>query len=661
MSSYKKLSEVSERDNDDNSSDSATKVSPNWIYNLGECAMDIKVIEDNAKKESSIMILGERNLFCLSDRGRLKFMKKLDYSPICFYPYTLDDRILTLIVSETSTLIIYQNSSVKWSAQLQFLPICITRAFLRGIWGATVLLSEEGRLECCYLGTDPSLFVAPVLNVKEINFDEAETQLAELNRIIKSAHGNDIKVTNASAEKELTIIINASPHLEEGAFKTNINTTEKQKMCVIKIDVVPQAVFEELQLSYCVKTPLKVTPQVHFFTNLSERTSVNCHCFLDESYEVCSLNLTVVASYISSLGVPRTLTKNVMLPITLAVDSCAAQKDSAHKVTVNVNESPVPLTVLFPEFSVENSNNAIGFKNISGSGKVVSILLAKSSGRYRLQSDSFASLNLLIEIILVRLAKHFSNKCEFKVSYASALPANELLSYVNSHFNVRQRVKNLQAELMQLSCQYRVIQKRLIAKFKVKNPTSLVNLELLLEDTHKDIVKVTDALGVEMEELKQSKIELSCALKVIKNLIGIMDVKKDIKDYIEATFCENIVDVDTQNWEDVIDGSFCYLLRTVLAKNEKDKLRATQSSFEEVKDVSKVEKHLVQVLERITNKFSERNDSKDSIEEEANEDSLEEEKPLVPVGSKFGESSSRLLSARKRHNLQETIMKSEQL
>lgn len=43
----------------------------------------------------------------------------------------------------------------------------------------------------------------------------------------------------------------------------------------------------------------------------------------------------------------------------------------------------------------------------------------------------------------------------------------------------------------------------------------------------------------------------------------------------------------------------CYLLRTTLAKSEKDKLRAPHTSFEEIKEVSKVEKHITQVLDRL--------------------------------------------------------------
>lgn len=51
-----------------------------------------------------------------------------------------------------------------------------------------------------------------------------------------------------------------------------------------------------------------------------------------------------------------------------------------------------------------------------------------------------------------------------------------------------------------------------------------------------------------------------------------------------------------------MDTSLCYLLRTVLAKSEKDKLRTASSSFEEVKDITKLERHLIQVFERIPKK-----------------------------------------------------------
>lgn len=100
-----------------------------------------------------------------------------------------DESIFTIVVSETNTLLIYENTSLKWSAKLQFLPICIRRIFLDSIKGALVLLSEEGRLECGYLGTEPSLFVAPPLTQKEIDFEKVEKELEELYNILRTSYG----------------------------------------------------------------------------------------------------------------------------------------------------------------------------------------------------------------------------------------------------------------------------------------------------------------------------------------------------------------------------------------------------------------------------------------------------------------------------------------
>ena len=41
--------------------------------------------------ESVVILLGENNLICLSDSGKLKFIKKLDYTPIAFCNYLINN------------------------------------------------------------------------------------------------------------------------------------------------------------------------------------------------------------------------------------------------------------------------------------------------------------------------------------------------------------------------------------------------------------------------------------------------------------------------------------------------------------------------------------------------------------------------------------------
>lgn len=52
--------------------------------------------------------------------------------------------------------------------------------------GALVTLSEDGHLQCSYLGTEPELFSAPPMSLKPIDYEEAKLELENLHAIIKS-------------------------------------------------------------------------------------------------------------------------------------------------------------------------------------------------------------------------------------------------------------------------------------------------------------------------------------------------------------------------------------------------------------------------------------------------------------------------------------------
>lgn len=59
--------------------------------------------------------------------------------------------------------------------------------------GVIVTLSDDGHLQCSYLGTDPSLFQAPKVESRELNYDELDVELKELQRIIKDVKSQGIK------------------------------------------------------------------------------------------------------------------------------------------------------------------------------------------------------------------------------------------------------------------------------------------------------------------------------------------------------------------------------------------------------------------------------------------------------------------------------------
>lgn len=54
--------------------------------------------------------------------------------------------------------------------------------------GVIVTLSDDGHLQCSYLGTDPSLFQAPKVESRELHYDELDIELQELQKIIKDVN-----------------------------------------------------------------------------------------------------------------------------------------------------------------------------------------------------------------------------------------------------------------------------------------------------------------------------------------------------------------------------------------------------------------------------------------------------------------------------------------
>ncbi|XP_015437282.1 PREDICTED: protein PTHB1 [Dufourea novaeangliae] len=166
---------------------------PDWRYNIGEAILDIQAVTLSSF-EAGIVVLGERHLYCLKDNcTSVKYAKRLEYKPLCFRAYVIepDGKLMVLVIADTSTLMIYEGTRLKWSAQLPFAPVTVARAQLQHLDGAIMALSEEGRLEACYLGSEPGLFIAPPLHSRRYDYAAAEQQLADLRALLKRKKSSD--------------------------------------------------------------------------------------------------------------------------------------------------------------------------------------------------------------------------------------------------------------------------------------------------------------------------------------------------------------------------------------------------------------------------------------------------------------------------------------
>ena len=74
----------------------------------------------------SVLALARSTLFAVLDTGGLVWAKRLDYSPRCMFSFPsmmYDKRIITMITSDSGTLMFYDNTTLKWASQLQHKPI----------------------------------------------------------------------------------------------------------------------------------------------------------------------------------------------------------------------------------------------------------------------------------------------------------------------------------------------------------------------------------------------------------------------------------------------------------------------------------------------------------------------------------------------------------
>lgn len=91
-------------------------------------------------------------------------------------------------MKQSLSFFLYDNSFYKkWFSYFISIPFSDFTSCSQGIKGALIFLGDAGQLQASYLGTDPSLFVAPPAETREINYDQTDKELAQLHKIIKAS------------------------------------------------------------------------------------------------------------------------------------------------------------------------------------------------------------------------------------------------------------------------------------------------------------------------------------------------------------------------------------------------------------------------------------------------------------------------------------------
>uniref|UniRef100_UPI003AAF6A99 protein PTHB1 n=1 Tax=Centroberyx gerrardi TaxID=166262 RepID=UPI003AAF6A99 len=472
------------------------RLTPDWTLVLGEQALDLSV-PSFSHSSSSIFVLGERNLFCLHDNGQIRFMKKLEFNPSCFLPYAsvTDGTTNTLLGNHTNMLLVYQDVTLKWAAQLACVPVALRIANFPELKGVVVTLSSDGHLQCSYMGTDPSFFSTPKVDAREADYEQVDAEMKKLQKFIREATRTQDILPKADAEEDLTVTAAVSSSMDRPsrALIQDIDGLPVPSVTV-QVKVKSSGVLQAPKLTVGVQPPLSVTQDQFVLEpmGVGSSTVVAFSAFLNGHYPPADLTGDITVSYSSPTelnprGVPRVLQARFSLPLALVCVPSSSAKNTKFKITVDTNQPPVNLNSVFPEFSEKSEDkegNSLAFQFLSGAR--VTVLASKTSQRYRVQSDSFEDMWLVVKELVQRFDRHFSKLGvkHFKNSFSGPLPLQEYFLSVDHHFQLRVSAQQYQDLLSERAVQFRAIQRRLLTRFKDKTPAPLQNLDTLLDATY---------------------------------------------------------------------------------------------------------------------------------------------------------------------------------
>ncbi|XP_059615295.1 protein PTHB1 [Phlebotomus argentipes] len=595
---------------------SGQQIFPFWTFFIGEGVIDLAV-HQVTNNESVVIVLGEHNLFCLTDTGKVKFIKKLDYTAVCLHTFVIgwywepDVRLMIAIATEMGSFLIYEESKLIWSAQLPEVPVAVTRGTFTDLSGGIVTLSDTGVLTVGFLGSEPQIFKVPALNLKHLTVEKAQKELEDLEGEIKSGIDfTDISLINAAAERELSVNVSISKVLVQSIYAPKDDESddgESPKMCEISVVLKASIAIDHAQVIVNADPPLMAKDPVHVFRDVESKATrrVSTWIYMAKRLDPPSLQISVLVSSINRQGIPRVCEKKIFLPIGLVYKSGSAQKEAKYKIVVEAENVAKNVAELFAEMQFEASAQAIAFKSIY-SGISTTIVAAKNSNRYRIQSDNLEALSGILSLFLSRLQTSPNDSGE-KIKISGVFFTEELIHTIDNHARCAQEMKDLIEEIDNRLKQMRLIQRSILSKLQNKSSEAITGLHMLLKLTHEDILRLMNLIRDLEGKSEDIKINLSCILNILRETLKYCGLPNYVTENLQSVLVTPINDWTEQIWEESIAAPVDLMSHVGVLSKHKGMDFDENYSFLVTNpfDLARLKRQLVNLFDRVTRLIAE--------------------------------------------------------
>jgi len=597
------------------------KLQTHWSSSLGEHAIGLqfgRISKSLSPGQLDLVIVSQRHITCLKDNGQVRAQKRLDYAPACFTLFDLPGttgggpgmKMQGLIVgTDLSSIMIYHDLQLIWAAQCDSVPISLKVAGFGGLEGLVTMLDDAGNTRLLYMGTDPptSAVGAGTNSHKELNYEQMDEEHRRLLGLIREATSEtraepkDVVVISAS---EASMSSGAEEGLEGPCAQVRINLKQKGTAAIdnIRFTVTsPEGIIcsqEQLQIPRLASGNGTPTVLVVSFGRTGEclphKLSVHASC-----------------SYKSTSGEPRTSHCEVPLPLQLIANVVPGAADATCKFTIDTDMPPVHVPTLYQEMCGEimqpdgtlPAANLVCFKYASG--EEVKIIVSKNAGRYRVQSTSLAAMSHVTLDLCERISTYYQGQgggSKVAFSFTESIPISDYMELVERHHGLRKSMMTHREFLADRAEQFRSVQKRLLVRFKERNPSPVAHLDLLLQGTYDELLALGSSYEEQQTMLRSATCDLACATRLILRLIKYkFSLEEEDMQVLESHWTTDVDDNLEQGWEERVNSALLLLLRSTMAKAGK-KESATQGQQLNVgflEDVSKLKKHITLVVDRL--------------------------------------------------------------
>lgn len=295
--------------------------------------------------------------------------------------------------------------------------------------------------------------------------------------------------------------------------------------------------------------------------------------------------LNLFATYLTTSGEPRVAKVSYTIPLYLYCQPRPPDKNAQYNIIIESSHSTSTLVELFDDFlnGIQQSNildlekslgnaptQALGFQfyaktyvnlpklmSFLSDNRIVdknnfpinefllsddcdnnvSVLTSKNAGgKFRIQADSMASLQIIAFELKNRLL--VKSNLNMTLTTTSNIPIEEFQAIIELHFQLRLHLVDLLSNLNDRSHQFRMIQKRLLLRFKEKTPSKLLGMDVIMHETFQEIIQ----LGEEVEDYQMKLNHVSNDLThVSKLVIFIASIKYNLSledhEILESVFC----------------------------------------------------------------------------------------------------------------------------